>query len=621
MSIHNFPSTVAIFVPSSAVGGAEHYIKNILHLIENVGCKPTLILPKNQQVIDFFSDLSVDYLISDIAWVGGAEDLKIGKDYLNKLSKQYRETSDVLEFVNPDCAFINLPWVDFGLGITLACHELQIPTINLVHLCPWKVALNDLTKQLFQDLAAANSQFFTVSNDNRIQLSLSTGINIDSIQVFYNSRDVESKYIGITSKEYKLHRVELLDELELPLNSFLSVSVGRFSHQKNFLDIVTSFASVHSKLPNYYHLFLGEGELKKYYQEIALNLGISHKLKFLGYRKDVDRFLALSDLFISSSLYEGLALSILEAAQFFCPIIAANSSSAQEIIPDADYGLLYNPGRYYMLGKYLEFAYINPREMKKKAERLKSLCQEKFSLVKFSQDLKNILQDSLGSRVNAIYSPISVAYDQASKSLKIRQDTRPANYQYYGLPKSIVKEDNVITFPYQSYGKNILEQAHDKYLHCLHKVAKHLTDLKVILCFGSFNANFFRSYYLKDQYLLLIISQSEGDRLTWSIHHINHTYWGQEIEPDCLAKFTTFEAIANYKPWGSQLDQDHSYEHCYTSRDLLSSYLKLSNGSTLDALSINFKLIENVLKPKEYFMLENNDLGQKLKLKSISKIA
>ena len=621
MSIHNFPSTVAIFVPSSAVGGAEHYIKNILHLIENVGCQPTLILPKNQQVIDFFSDLSVDYLISDIAGVGGAEDLKIGKDYLNKLSQQYREASEILEFVNPDCAFINLPWVDFGLGITLACHELQIPSINLVHLCPWKVALNDLAKQLFQDLAAANSQFFTVSSDNRIQLSLSTGINIDSIQVFYNSRDVESQYIGITSKEYKFHRVELLDELELPLNSFLSVSVGRFSHQKNFLDIVTSFASVHSELPNYYHLFLGEGELKKYYQEVALNLGITDKLKFLGYRKDVDRFLALSDLFISSSLYEGLALSILEAAQFFCPIIAANSSSAQEIIPDSDYGLLYNPGQYYVLGKHIEFAYINPSAMKKKAERLKSLCQEKFSLVKFSQDLNNILQDSLSSRVDAIYPPISVDYDQASKSLKISQDTRIANYQYYGLPKSIVREANLIAFPHKGYIQKILEQTHEKYLHCLHKVAKQLTDLKVILCFGSFNANFFRSYYLKDQYLLLIISSSEGDRLTWSVHHINHTYWGQEIEPDCLAKFTTFEAIDNCNLWTAKINEDHSYEHCYTSIDLLKSCFQLPNVNALDILSINLKLIDNVFRPKEYFILENNAQGQKLKLKSINKIA
>ena len=395
MSIPNSLPKIAIFIPSSAIGGAEHYVKNILHLIEQVGFQPTLVLPENSQIVDFFSNLKVNYLISDIAWQGNAEDFKIGKSYLNKLSRQYREAIKILESLDPDCAFINLPWVDFGLGISLACHDLQIPCTNLVHLCPWKVDLNDLTKQLFQELAAANSSFFTVSHDNKIQLSLSTGIEPNLIKVFYNSRDVQNGYTSLTPRQYKFHRLELLDELELPLNSFVSISVGRFSHQKNFLDIITSFASIHEKLPNYYHLFLGEGELKDYYQKIALDLGLSDKLKFLGYRKDVARFLALSDLFISTSLYEGLALSILEAAQFLCPIVATNSSSAREIIPSSEYGLLYNPGQYNLLGEYIEFAYFNPDEMKNKALKLKSFCQEKFSLAKFKSNLENILRDSV----------------------------------------------------------------------------------------------------------------------------------------------------------------------------------------------------------------------------------
>ncbi|MEL7408961.1 MAG: glycosyltransferase, partial [Cyanobacteria bacterium J06558_2] len=96
MSIPNLPKKIAIFIPSSAVGGAEHYVKNILSLIESFGCKPTLILPKNQQLIDFFSELPVAQLIADIAWIGGAEDLSVGQTYLNKLSQQYSEAHKVL---------------------------------------------------------------------------------------------------------------------------------------------------------------------------------------------------------------------------------------------------------------------------------------------------------------------------------------------------------------------------------------------------------------------------------------------------------------------------------------------------------------------------------------------
>jgi|GEM_PF-4968574 len=618
MSTANSLPKIAIFVPSSAIGGAEHYIKNILPLVNKSGFSPVLVLPEDPQIIDFYKDLGVDYVTGNIAWLGDEEDLKVSKNYLQKLTQQYQEATRILEILQPDSVFVNLPWVDFGLGISLACHDLKLPCTNLVHLCPWRVNLNQLTKRLFQELSRANSYFYTVSNDNRIQLALSTGIDLDSIRVFYNSRDVENQYADLTSNEYKLSRLELLEELGLPLNSFLSVSVGRFSHQKNFSDILTAFASVHKQLPNYYHLFLGEGELKDGYQEIAGNLGIANKLKFLGYRNDVKRFLALSDLFISTSIYEGLALSILEAAQFDCPIIAADSSSAREIIPTSDYGLLYNPGQCYLLEKHIEFAYFNSEEMKLKADLLKSRCQKTFSSAKFEADLNTVLHRSLELSQDCDYPALSAAFDPQEKIIKSDRDLNTSTYQYNGLSTSLVKAENVLEFPLKSYAKKALAQEHEKYLHCLQKIGRQLNDLKLILCFGSFNANFFRSYYLRENYLLLIVSRPQPHSLSIGIHFIDHTYWGQEIEPDCLAEFITFEADVN--PSAFMKDED-KVKRCYTSRTLLESHVKQSNGRAVDTLGINLSIMDNFLKPKEYYMLQNNDSGQKLKLQRLSQSA
>ena len=604
---------IGIFVPSSAIGGAEHYIKNILHLVEKAGFQAVLILSKNQKLIDFFADLNVECLISDIAWSGGAEDLKVGDSYLQKLSRQYREAIAVLNSLDLDCAFVNLPWVDFGLGISLACHDLKIPCTNLVHLCPWKVKLNSLTKQLFRELAAANSRFFTVSDDNRTQLSLSTGIDRDSIEVFYNSRDVESEYIGLTSKEYKLHRLELLEELGLPLNSFLSVSVGRFSHQKNFLDIITSFSAIELKLPNYYHLFLGEGKLKEYYQATATKLGISDKLKFLGYRKDIDRFLALSDLFISSSLYEGLALSILEAAQYSCPIVATDASSAKEIIPNADYGLLYNPGQYSLLARHIEYAYFHSEAMRQKARKLKHLCREKFSLTKFETQLTNILQALVNTPTNAESKLVSISYDEPSKMLLVKPNYNTANYEYYGLPTSIVKPVDAIAFPLPDKAQKLVEQKHEQYLHSLYKVAKNLTHQKLILCFGNFDTNFFRSNYSKEQYLLLIISVGDRESVTFKVCQIDHTYWGQDIEPECIAQFTTFDTSANLIKFRARLeDKTNRY---YTTKYLLERYYGLANSVSLDNLTVNMKAIERLFKPSKYYFLKKCSTTGKISMK------
>lgn len=614
MSIHNSLPKIAIFIPSSAIGGAEHYIKNILHLIKDVGFRLKLILPKNTKIINFFSDVKVDNLVADISWSGDAEDLKIGESYLNKLSNQYKEAIKILEFLNPDCAFINLPWLDFGLGISLACHDQQIPSTNLVHLCPWKVDLNDLTKQIFQNLAAVNSNFFTVSNDNRIQLALSTGINSNLIKVFYNSRDVESKYVLLTPRQYNIYRLELLDELKLPSNSFLSISVGRFSHQKNFLDIITSFSLIHDKLPNYYHLFLGEGELKDYYQEIVSDLGLSDKLKFLGYRQDVARFLALSDLFVSTSLYEGLALSILEAAQLKCPIIAANSSSAQEIIPSSEYGLLYDPGQYHLLAKYLEFAYFNSNEMKNKALKLNSLCKEKFSLTQFKSNLANILKNSVNSKITDTIS-IPVSYNSENNSFYLNSNFKINNYKYYGLPEEIIESTQLLPLSVQDYTNRILEKSHSNYLHCLYKIAKNFFSTKIILCFGSFNTNFFRNYYLKEKYLLFVIFLDKPNCVTLSLHQINYTCWGQDLEPDCLAKFTTFEKVTDLTELENIDLKKINVNHCYTSKHLLGSYFEFYNEKSLNNLSINLKMIESLFQPSHYYLLEKDPISNSMKMK------
>ncbi|ELS03175.1 glycosyltransferase [Xenococcus sp. PCC 7305] len=619
MSIPKSLLKIAIFVPSTAIGGAEHYIRSILPLVKEIGFSPTLVVPDIPQIINFFSGLEADLLISDIAWQGDAEDLTIGETYLNKLSQQYRAASKILESLKPDCIFINLPWLDFGLGLSLASYILNIPCTNLVHLCPWKVELNDLTKKIFQSLAVGNSKFFTVSYDNKIQLSLSTGINLNQIKVFYNSRDIVSEYTSLTSKQYKLRRLELLDELELPLNSSISLSVGRFSHQKNFLDIITSFSLVQNKLPNYYHLFLGEGELKDYYQKIALDLGLSNKLKFLGYRKDVARFLALSDIFISTSLYEGLALSILEAAQFSCPIIATNSSSAQEIIPSSEYGLLYNPGQYHLLVEHIEYAHFNPNKMKSKATKLRSFCQEKFSMAKFKINLENILRESLNRRneIDNSSRSVPVFYDQESNILNVKNDFNVTDYNYQGLPKEITRTSHKANLSFSNYTQQVLEKEYHKYLHCLYKISKKFLSYKIILCINSFNTNFFRNYYLKEPYLLLVFSSDHLHRITLSFHCIDHTYWGQDIEPDCFAKFTTFERVLNFEELASINSNKTDCNHFYTSKHLLESYLELSKNDILSNLSINLKLISYFFDPIECYLLEKDSLSEKIDMKLV----
>ncbi len=85
---------------------------------------------------------------------------------------------------------------------------------------------------------------------------------------------------------------------------------------------------------NYQIEIVGSGEIEKY-KSLAENLGISHKVKFLGYlsnKCDIDKWLDSIDIYIQPSFSEGLPRTMIEAMARGCPVIATNISGMPSLI-------------------------------------------------------------------------------------------------------------------------------------------------------------------------------------------------------------------------------------------------------------------------------------------------
>lgn len=111
------------------------------------------------------------------------------------------------------------------------------------------------------------------------------------------------------------------------------ISVGRLSIQKNpklFNDIALEFKDN----PNIQFIWCGDGELKS---ELT-----SPNIKCTGWieRKKLEIYLANADIYLSTSLWEGLPLSVLEAMSIGLPIILSNCVGNRDLVEDND--LLYN---------------------------------------------------------------------------------------------------------------------------------------------------------------------------------------------------------------------------------------------------------------------------------------
>ena len=102
------------------------------------------------------------------------------------------------------------------------------------------------------------------------------------------------------------------------------VCVGRLEKQKNHHMMIQAFAGFTKKYPEYtLHLF-GKGSLQEELEQFSIQLGISKKVIFEGFRSDVLSQIRDAGMYILSSDYEGISNALLEAMALGLPVISTD---------------------------------------------------------------------------------------------------------------------------------------------------------------------------------------------------------------------------------------------------------------------------------------------------------
>ncbi len=129
-------------------------------------------------------------------------------------------------------------------------------------------------------------------------------------------------------------------ELGLPCEVPIIGTIGRLTQQKGYAILLEAVALVVAEIPTVHCLIIGEGELSNELQERSRQLGVDSVVHFLGRRPDVEDLLATMDLFVSSSLWEGLPTVILESMAARIPVVATDVSGSRELVQEGVTGLL-----------------------------------------------------------------------------------------------------------------------------------------------------------------------------------------------------------------------------------------------------------------------------------------
>ncbi len=128
--------------------------------------------------------------------------------------------------------------------------------------------------------------------------------------------------------------------LKIPANAKVVLALANFKPLKNPIHFVLAAYKVLSQMKNVYFIFTGEGPLKETAENLAKNLGIEKQVLFPGWRSDALELLAISDVYASVSLREGLPMSLLEAMAMRVPAVCYDVDGIGEVITNNKTGFL-----------------------------------------------------------------------------------------------------------------------------------------------------------------------------------------------------------------------------------------------------------------------------------------
>ena len=201
--------------------------------------------------------------------------------------------------------------------------------------------------------------------------------------------------IGVDVKKIssvQVDRAKKRAELGIPQDALVFISVGELNENKNHSTVIRALAK--ADIANSYYLICGEGKLKQQHFELAQKLGISEKVKLLGFRTDVSEILRACDCFVFPSFREGLSVSLMEAMATGLPCIASRIRGNVDLLENSRY--LFEPADESTLCQLMQDAVNGVQVDQECAQNKKAL--EQFDVKNVSECMKNTYMELLGEK-------------------------------------------------------------------------------------------------------------------------------------------------------------------------------------------------------------------------------
>jgi glycosyltransferase involved in cell wall biosynthesis len=185
---------------------------------------------------------------------------------------------------------------------------------------------------------------------------------------------------------------KLIEALSLPDNAKIILFVGRLTSEKNVSKLLHAFKQI--KLRRAYLLIIGDGPQAGELKQLANKLSISQRVRFTGWKRDIERFYSIASLLVLPSIYEGFGHVYLEAMACGLPCIGIKSNypsikvATEEVIVNGKDGFVI-PNSVSELAEKIETLLLDEKLRKEMGEK----AREKAGLYTWEKHVNKLLEN------------------------------------------------------------------------------------------------------------------------------------------------------------------------------------------------------------------------------------
>ncbi len=229
---------------------------------------------------------------------------------------------------------------------------------------------------------------------SRIKMSIAVSCDIErQLSARYGADRVVMIHNGIDCERLRLTTSPAIvrQRLGVDVTHKLIGSVGRLTPVKGYRYLLGAFWRIAERDSLARLVLVGDGPEQQRLESLAREYGIDRKVIFYGFTPDAGEILAALDVFVLSSLHEGISISLLESLAMGIPSVVTAVGGNPEVVRHNETGLLVPPLDEPALAEAIVTLLDNPGRVAAMRDAGKKLIEREFSM------------DAMATHVHTLY--------------------------------------------------------------------------------------------------------------------------------------------------------------------------------------------------------------------------